>query len=239
MAPTEIVIDRSIGQERGEISSSMVKKQLAAANGSPITCRIHSDGGSVFEGLAIFDAFAAYPGPKRCIVESSAFSMASVVAMAFSVREITSNGFLMVHNPESTDGTELPVLEKLRQRMAAIYAQTTRQPIASITRLMAAETFLDASESLRLGFVTSIAPMTQRAVAAFQSSLRGNKNFHAAIVARLRNETATAKGEWTSKVKAAYAQTGNAAKAICQVDRTNPGLRQRFIQEANKERSRG
>ena len=238
MAPIEIVIDRSIGQERGEISSSMVKRQLAAANGNPIVARIHSDGGSVFEGLAIFDAFASYPGPKRCIVESSAFSMASVVAMAFPERSITANGFLMIHGPSMTDGTELPVLEKLRQRMVAIYSAATRQPVATITRMMTAETFLDASESLRMGFVTSIAPMTQRAVATFQAMLKTNKGFHAAIVARLRNETATAKGEWRSKVKAAYAMTGNAVKAICQVDRTNPGLRQRFIQEFNKERSR-
>lgn len=239
MAPVEIVIDKSLGQSRGEISSSMVKRQLATANGSPIMCRIHSDGGSVFEGLAIFDAFTAYPGQKRCIVESSAFSMASVVAMAFPERSITANGFLMVHDPAMTDGETVPVLEKLRQRMVAIYSAATRQPVASITRLMAAETFLDASESLRMGFVTNIAPMTQRAVAAFQSSLRGNKSFHAAIVARLRNETTTAQVAWRAEVKAAYAMTGNAAKAICQVDKSNPGLRQRFIQEANRERSRG
>ena len=229
----EIPIVASIGQQRGEISAATIKRQLSAAAGNPIICRIHSDGGSVFEGLAIHDSFAAYPGQKKCIVESSAFSMASLIAMAFPTREITSNGFLMVHDPAMTDGTELPVLEKLRQRMVAIYSAATRQPIASITRLMAAETFLDASESLRMGFVTNIAPMTQRAVAAFQSSLRCNKSFHAVIVARLRNETATAQSEWTSKIKAAFSETKCPFKAASLVDKQNPGLRKKLILEAN------
>ncbi len=88
----------SVGRMPGETSVDAVKQQLAKAAGAPITVTINSDGGSVFEGLAIFDTLAAYPGQKKAII-ANAFSMGSVIAMAFDDREITPNGYLMIHNP--------------------------------------------------------------------------------------------------------------------------------------------
>jgi len=55
MQPKQIIIDGVIGTNPGEISASIIKAQLPT-NGEPIELVIHSEGGSVFEGFAIFDA---------------------------------------------------------------------------------------------------------------------------------------------------------------------------------------
>ena len=229
----DILIDRPLGNEPGELTSSEIKRQLAKAAGQPIVVRIHSEGGSVFEGLAIYDALVAYAGPKRCIVESAAFSMASVIAMAFDDRTITPNGYLMCHNPYmSCGGDEPQLLASLRDRLASIYSAATRKPRAFIDRLMAGETFMDASESLRNGFATGIAQGSARAVRGFQAMVQGNPLFKACIVARLGSHT-TVKGRWNQAVSASMAGGLDRWKSIVAVDRSHPGLRMKMIDEAN------
>ncbi len=233
----DICIDRVIGNQAGEISAAFVKSQLPLNGRDPITVRIHSEGGSVFEGLAMFDALKAYPGPKKCIVESSAFSMASVVAMAFPDRQITENGYMMLHSPymESNDKTP-PVLESLRQRLVSIYTAGTRRSKQAIEAMMTAETFLDAAECLKAGFATAISGTTARAVASFQSMVKSNSRFRSAIVAKLKDDaTKPASERWNAAYKTEMVATRNdASKALREVDRKFPGLRDQMISDANK-----
>ena len=228
----DILLDRIIGQEPGELSSAEIKRQLTVAAGQPIVVRIHSEGGSVFEGLAIYDALKAYAGPKKCIVESAAFSMASVFAMAFCEREITPNGYLMLHSPYTERDDTSPLLESLRKRLAEIYAETTRKPRAFIDKLMANETFLDAQESLRNGFVTAITAGSQMALARFRDMVQRNSLFREVVLAKIKSQ-ATAKARWSQAVSASMAGGLDKHKAIVSVDRSHPGLRQSMIQEAN------
>jgi ATP-dependent protease ClpP protease subunit len=229
----DILIDRPIGTEPGEISSAEIKRQLAQANGQPITVRIHSEGGSVFEGLAIFDAFKAYPGQKRCIVESAAFSMASAIALAFDTREITENGFCMVHDPYVEAGDDSnPLLEKLRRKLVDIYTTGLRKSKQIVEAWMSAETFFDAREALQVGFATAIAAATPRAVALYQSTLRRDSRFRAAVVARLGSTTTPP--SWKDAVRSQMAKGLSASKAMLIVEREHPQLRQQYIREANR-----
>jgi ATP-dependent protease ClpP protease subunit len=229
----DIYIDSPIGQELGEISAAEIKRQLSRAAGQPIVVRIHSEGGSVFEGLAIFDAFKSYAGPKKCIIESCALSMASAIAMAFDDVEITPNGFIMVHDPSFDDGSEHPLLEKLRTRLVDLYASGTRLAKRTVEAMMQSETFLDAREALQHGFVSRIQSGTSpRAVAQYQSMLHRSPKFRACIVARLG--TATTPTSWKDAVRSQMAKGLNASKAMMQVDREHPQLRQQFIREVNK-----
>ena len=75
----KIIIDGEIGREPGQITSQWVKSQLPPNGTDPIEVSIHSEGGSVIEGFAIYDAIKAYAGPKKCVVASSAFSIASFI----------------------------------------------------------------------------------------------------------------------------------------------------------------
>lgn len=229
----DIFIDRPIGTQPGEVSVQEIKQQLARAAGQPITVRIHSEGGSVFEAFAMIDALKAYPGPKRCIVESAAFSAASLVAMAFDDRQATENAFVMVHNPHMDDESEPPVIEKLRRRMVDLYAAGTRKSKAFIERLMASETFFDAQEAMQNGFVNAIVPSTARAVAKLQTTMQRTPKLRAVVVAKLRTQT-SAKSRWRAAVNASYATTGDRLRSMALVDKTHPGLRQQMIAEANR-----
>lgn len=153
----------NVGGERG-ITAQQVKTLLAKMDQTqPLIVRIDSEGGSVFDGLSIYEAFRAYPGPKKAVIESTAFSIASYIAMAFDDVEIAENGYVMVHEPASSvDGTasemtkSAELLAKLDQSMVEAYARKTGLSEAEARMLMQDETFLNASEALNYGFVTSI-----------------------------------------------------------------------------------
>ncbi len=229
----DIYIDSPIGQEPGEISAAEIKRQLSRAAGQPIVVRIHSEGGSVFEGFAIYDAFKSYAGKKKCIIESCALSMASAVAMAFDDVEITPNGYIMVHDPTFDDGSDHPLLAKLKTKLVDLYSAGTRLAKRTIEGMMASETFLDSAEALRLGFVSRIQSGTSpRAVAQYQSMLHRSPKFRACVVARLGATTTPT--TWKDAVRSQMAKGLSASKAMLVVDKEHPQLRQQFIREANK-----
>lgn len=216
-----IRIDGPIGQEPGEISAKWFRSQLPS-DGSQIRVAIHSEGGAIIEALAMFDTVKAYSGRKTAVVESMAFSAASVLLCAFDDVEISPNGYTMIHAPYF-DTDELPksehqFLDSLRERMIGIYSQKTGKPIATISKMVDEETFLDAESSIRLGIVNRIARTGSGAMARMP----------ARILARIKGSApgATATAKW----KAAVAACGSVTKA----DKQNPGLRQRMLAEANK-----
>jgi ATP-dependent protease ClpP protease subunit len=163
MSPKIIRIDGPIGKGPGEISAAMVREQLPANGTDPIDVRIHSEGGNVFEGFAIYDAFAAYQGPKTATVESSAFSIASFVITAFDDVSITPNGYLMLHNPYAGvegDDEELAkssmMLAQLKTTMVQAYAAKSGRSEDEIRLMLKDETYLNAEGSVAMGFASRI-----------------------------------------------------------------------------------
>jgi len=146
------------------ITAQQVKTMIASADQTqPLIVHIDSPGGSVFDGLAIYEAFAKYPGPKKAIVESTAFSIASYIAMAFDEVEIAENGYLMIHEPYGGgDGTaselrrDAELLDKLDQSMVAAYAKKTGLSELEVRSHMKAETYYNATEAMSFGFVNSV-----------------------------------------------------------------------------------
>lgn len=160
--PIEILIDGVIGTGKGQISSSAVRAMLPE-NNEPIEVKIHSEGGSVVEGFRIFDLFSAYQGPKKAIIESAAYSIASFIPMAFDEVEITPNGYMMIHNPYmgvEGDDEELAktaaTLSKMKQNMIDAYAKKTGKTQDEITGILKQETYLNATEAVAMGFCNRI-----------------------------------------------------------------------------------
>jgi len=224
-----IRIDGPIGQAEGELSARWFRSQLPA-DGSPIEVRFHSEGGSVFESFGMFDTIKAYGGRKTAIVESMAFSAASLLLCAFDDVAISPNGYTMVHAPyfdsEDVPKSERALLASLRERMIGIYAEKTRKPIATISRMVDEETFLDAESSISLGIVNRISRIPLAFVARMP----------ARILAKIKAASpvgTTATARWKAAVDA-KAATMPRAKAIMEVEKTHPGLRQQFVAEFNK-----
>ncbi|EPA7601349.1 head maturation protease, ClpP-related, partial [Escherichia coli] len=61
--------------------------------------RIHSPGGDIFEGLAIYNALKNHPAKKIVHIEGMAASMASFIAMCGDHIVMPENAMMMIHAP--------------------------------------------------------------------------------------------------------------------------------------------
>lgn len=182
MQPKIVRIDGQIGQGLGEVSKQSVIEQLPVNGTDPIVVKIHSEGGNVFEGFAIHDVLAAYQGPKTLSIESSAFSIASFIAMAFDDVSITPNGYMMLHNPymgiEGDDddlakGSEM--IGQLKATMIDAYAKRSGKSAEEIREILKRETYLNAQQAIAMGFASRIAgePVVGRAFAKLSEMPHG------------------------------------------------------------------
>lgn len=135
--------------------------QLNASKGA-LTIRINSGGGSVFEGLAMYNAIKRR-GQTTVKIDGLAASIASLIAMAGNRVEMASNALLMIHNPwsgSSGDAEALrkqaDLLDKAKGSMLDAYASKTGKSAAEISAIMDAETWYTAEEALQHQFIDAI-----------------------------------------------------------------------------------
>ncbi|MFZ9372242.1 MAG: head maturation protease, ClpP-related [Limnohabitans sp.] len=131
-------------------------KQVSATS---LTVFINSPGGSVFDGLAIYNALRQHPANVTVKVMGVAASAASFIAMAGDKIVMPENSFLMVHNPmggvfgnaqEMRDWAD--TLDKIAASLIGIYVARTGKSEDEIKALLDAETWLTASEAVEMGF---------------------------------------------------------------------------------------
>lgn len=124
-----------------------------------IRLSIHSPGGSVFDGLAMYNVLKAHPAMILGRVEGLAASAASFVLMAADTIEMPEDSFLMIHNAHggAYGGAEdlrdmADLMEKVQATIANIYQARTGLDSKIIIDMMAEETWMTAKEAARLGF---------------------------------------------------------------------------------------
>lgn len=131
-------------------------KKIDAKN---LTVFINSPGGSVFDGLAIYNSLRQHPANITVKVMGVAASAASFIAMAGDKIVMPENAFLMVHNPMGAvfgNAEEMrewaDTLDKIAASLVGIYVARTGKSEDEIKALLDAETWLTASEAVSLGF---------------------------------------------------------------------------------------
>ena len=146
-----------------------------------ILARINSPGGDVFDGLAIYNAFATHKGGNVTMrIEGIAASMASIIAMAGKKVHAYDNAMLMIHNAwaytagnqyELSDIADL--LGKIDENMVDIYQGKSKIGKRELSQMMIDTTFLNAKEAKNKGFVDVIVD-GKAAKADFDLSIYGN-----------------------------------------------------------------
>jgi len=128
-----------------------------------IDLRINSPGGSVFEGNAIYNALKRHPATVNAHIDALAASMASVIALAGDSVTMAANGLYMIHNPRGAawgEADELrkvaDLIDKIRLLMVNIYAAKTGMEAELIAEFMNEETWFNAEEALKEGFIDAI-----------------------------------------------------------------------------------
>ncbi len=144
----------------GGITAKQVVDDLAALGKvDTIIVRINSAGGSVFEGLGIYNALTR--NPARIEVE---------IAMAGEEIRIAENAMLMIHDPMGFSvGTAedmrkaADMLDSVRGTLVQTYAKRTGIDDGRISQMMVDETWMTAAEACDLGFCDSMSQPLQLA----------------------------------------------------------------------------
>jgi ATP-dependent protease ClpP protease subunit len=95
----EIFLYDYIGPEWfGMIDAGAVQEALNAIPGRA-TVRINSGGGGVDEGIGIYEMLRRHPGGVDVVVDSSAYSIASVIMLAGESLTMARGAAAMLHSP--------------------------------------------------------------------------------------------------------------------------------------------
>lgn len=143
------------------IEADQFLNDLNSLQASTIKVRINSPGGSVFEGMAIYNELADHKAKIVTQVDSLAASMASIIALAGKERRIYRNAQFMIHNPwgimlgDHRDFRhEADLLESIRDQLAEIYVQASGKSMADIQKWMDDETWFTGAKAVDSGFMT-------------------------------------------------------------------------------------
>lgn len=173
---TEIFIYDVIGWPYNDVGE--LARILSGIKDKPILARINSPGGDVFDGMALFNAFANHPGGVTTRIESLAASMASVVAMAGKKVEAYKNTMLMIHNAwvlaigdENVLREIADLLEKIDGNILDVYTGKTKTGKKEMKQMMADETWMTAGEAKEKGFIDTILESGKAAKAQFDLSI--------------------------------------------------------------------
>lgn len=121
-----------------------------------ITMYINSPGGSVIDGLALYDVMAAVSCPIRTVCVGMAASMGSLLFAAGNQRDILPHAKVMIHDPLTTgiSGSALSVEEagkrlmETREITASILAGHTGHSIEEVYEKTKKDSYFNAQEAV-------------------------------------------------------------------------------------------
>jgi len=165
---TERVIEVFVYGEIGTwgITASQFMQDLRAVDDgvSPVIAAFNSIGGDLFDGLAMHNTLSRLGERCTARIDALAASAASVAVCGAHKVVIASNAMLMIHNPWTYAAGDAESFRKvadvLDQTMEAIIAAyKAKAPDideAELRGLVAAETWLTASEAVALGLADEV-----------------------------------------------------------------------------------
>jgi len=183
--------------------ANYLRYQLADAGSQDVTVNISSPGGTVTEGLAMFDMLEAHAGNTTTIGFGLVASISSVILLAGKTVKMTPNSFFMIHNPWSVtvgDSAETAasaeLLAKMEKKLQNIYIKKLEKSGKAdgnvqlkVKRMMDAETWLTAQEALDMGFIDEIQEVQKQAnIIQMQPALARYVNTPAALLLHNNND---------------------------------------------------
>jgi ATP-dependent protease ClpP protease subunit len=135
-------------------------EQLKAAK-DPVTVRIHSPGGSVFDGMAIYTMLRQRGVTVQ--VDGLAASAASLIAMAGTTIRMGQGAMMMAHRAWTVamgDGDSMRhaagILDGIDASITSIYAARLKKPVEEMAKMLAGEVWLTAEQAKADGWADEI-----------------------------------------------------------------------------------
>lgn len=163
----EIYIYDDIGEspfsESGVTAKRVAEDLKRMGNVRDVDLYLNSYGGSVFQGLAIYNVLRRNPARIMVHVDGMAASAASVVAMAGDVVKMAGNAFLMIHDAWAFAIGNAAQLRKTADELdmttgsiADTYVARTGATPQMVRDWMSAETWFNAADAVRYGFADEV-----------------------------------------------------------------------------------
>lgn len=144
-----------------ETSAKAIAKKLAEMpNAKEIKIFINSLGGSVMEGLGIYNQLKRHSAHKTVYIDGFACSIASVIAMAGDTVIMPKNAVMMIHNAWVVAAGNAAQLRKTADDLDVINAASVQAYLdkagdkltpEKLTEMLDAETYLTADQCIELG----------------------------------------------------------------------------------------
>jgi ATP-dependent protease ClpP protease subunit len=179
-ASAEVYIYGDIGESwDGEtVTAKGFVKEINALDVSSMSVRINSVGGSVPDGLAIFNALRRHKADVSINIDGLAASIASLIAMSGNRISIAENAMMMIHAPWSVVGgnakdmrERADMLDKWAEAMASSYVRpdglTHDAALALLTD--GVDHWYSADEALAAGLVDTVVEAMPMAASLNQS----------------------------------------------------------------------
>ncbi|WP_429000464.1 head maturation protease, ClpP-related [Succinimonas amylolytica] len=145
-----------------DLTPQMFKDELNSGSGD-ITVWINSPGGDCVAAAQIYNMLIDYRGNVTVKIDGIAASAASVIAMAGTRVLMSPVSMLMIHNPMTMAfgntaemQKAIDMLGEVKESIINAYELKTGLSRGKLSRLMDAETWMNANMALELGFADGI-----------------------------------------------------------------------------------
>ena len=159
-----------LNEEVNSVTAGLVVAQLLFLEGQDpekdISLYINSPGGSITDGMAIFDTMNYIKCDVSTICMGMAASMASflLAAGAKGKRFALPNSEIMIHQPLGGTGraqaSDIEIhakhIVKIKQKMNKMYSEMTGQPVEVIEKDTDRDNFMTAEEALKYGLIDKV-----------------------------------------------------------------------------------
>lgn len=212
------------------VTAAEFVKEIAALDVAQLVVRINSVGGSVPDGLAIYNALKRHKATITTSIDGMALSIASLIAMAGDSVEMAENAMMMIHAPWTYAAgnaeqlrEQAAVLDKWAAAMSTSYAAKTGKDAAEILALLTdgVDHYYTASEALESGLVDAVVSAMPVAASATlpRAALARFPSLQAQLAAR--ESTAAAAATTTEKSTMKPEEKGGAPSAAATEDQIN------------------
>ena len=145
-----------------DVTPQLFKEELNSGNGD-ITVWINSPGGDCVAAAQIYNMLSNYAGKVTVKIDGIAASAASVIAMAGDTVLVSPVSMMMIHNPATIawgDSAEMQkavaMLDEVKESIINAYEIKTGLDRKKLSKLMDAETWMDANSAIEMGFADEI-----------------------------------------------------------------------------------
>ena len=149
-----------------DVTPQLFKNELMSGSGN-ITVWINSPGGDCVAAAQIYNMLMDYKGDVTVKIDGIAASAASVIAMAGTKVLVSPVSMLMIHNPMTAAFGNSEEMQRAIEMLGSVkdsiinaYEIKTGLSRAKLSRLMDAETWMDANKAVELGFADEIMSRT-------------------------------------------------------------------------------